>query len=78
MESDKKCIRHCLLFSKKSAADAHKIICETYNENIITIRTCEKWLKRFKNSDFNSNNKERFERPAVEEDELWKNGKKLW
>jgi len=44
MESDKKCIRHCLLFSKKSAADAHKIICETYNENIITIRTCEKWL----------------------------------
>jgi len=33
-------IRHCLLFyfhQKKSAANAHKIICETY-KNVITIR----------------------------------------
>jgi len=32
---------HCLLFyfhQKKSAADAHRIIRETYSENVITIR----------------------------------------
>jgi len=28
-----------ILFSpKKNAADAHRIICETYNENVIVIR----------------------------------------
>jgi len=42
MELDKQI--HCLLFCfypKKSAADAHRIICETYGENVIAIRTCE-------------------------------------
>jgi len=41
-------IRHCLLFyfhQKKSAADAHRIICETYDENIIAIKTCRNWFK---------------------------------
>jgi len=62
------------LFSpkKKSTADAHRIICETYSENVIAIRTCAK------NDDFNISDKERFGRPAVEEDELRKDGKKSW
>jgi len=37
MEPDKEHIRHYLLFcfhQKKSAADAHRIICETYDENV--------------------------------------------
>jgi len=43
MESDKE---YCIIFAfcfrqKKSAADVHKIICETYDENVIAIRTCE-------------------------------------
>jgi len=29
-----------LFLSKKSAADAHRIICETYSKNVIAIRTC--------------------------------------
>jgi len=48
MESDKE---HCLLFvfyQKRSVADAHKIIYETYNENVIVIRTCANWFKWFK------------------------------
>jgi len=51
MESDKKHIHHCLLFcfhQKKSATDAHRIICETYDENIIAIS--ENWFKRFENN----------------------------
>jgi len=42
MEPNKEHIRDYLLFcfhQKKSAADAHRIICEMYGENIIAIRT---------------------------------------
>jgi len=38
MEPDKEHIRHCLLFcfyQKKNAADAHRNIYETYDENIV-------------------------------------------
>jgi len=38
MEQNKEHIRYCLLFcfhQKKSAADAHKIICEMYGENVL-------------------------------------------
>jgi len=43
MESDKEHIRfYSLLFSlKKSVADAHRFICETYGENVIVIRIYE-------------------------------------
>jgi len=37
MEPDKEHIRHCLLFcfyQKKSADDVHRIIRETYDENV--------------------------------------------
>jgi len=45
MESDKEHICHCFLFcfhQKKNAAkdNAHKIICETYDENVIAVKTC--------------------------------------
>jgi len=42
MESDKEYICHSLLFCfyrKKNDADAHRIICETYDENVIAIRS---------------------------------------
>jgi len=39
IELDKEHI--CLLFyQKKSAADAYRTIYETYDENVITVRTC--------------------------------------
>jgi len=44
-------IRHCLLFclhQKKSAADAHRFIYETYSENVVAIRTCANCLNDFK------------------------------
>jgi len=59
MKLDKEHICHCLLFyfQKKSVADAHRIICETYSENVIAIRTCANW---FINNDFDINDKGRF------------------
>jgi len=41
MELNKEYIRYCLLFcfhQKKNTADAHKIICETYDKNVIVIK----------------------------------------
>jgi len=37
-------------YQKKSTADAHRIIYDTYGENVIVIRICANWFKRFKNS----------------------------
>jgi len=46
-ESDKEHFCHCFLFcfQKNSAVDTHKIICETYGENVIVTRTCANWFK---------------------------------
>jgi len=70
MESNKEHICHCLLFcfhqKKKNATDAHRIICETY-ENVIAIRTCANWFKRFENGNFDISDKEHSGRSA-----LWK------
>jgi len=35
----------------------HKIICEMYGENVIAIKTCANWFKKFKNNDFDINDK---------------------
>jgi len=43
MESDIEHICHYFLFcfhQKKNADDAHKIICETYDENVLAVKTC--------------------------------------
>jgi len=66
-EPDKKYIRLYVLscfHQKKSSAGAHRIICETYSENV---RTCANWFKWFENDDFDINDKECFGRL-----QLWK------
>ena len=59
---------------KKTTADAHKIICEIYGENVMAIRTCTNWFKCFKNGDFNISERGHKNcsgcRAIVEEDEL--------
>jgi len=55
---------------KKSTADAHGIICETYGENVIAIRTNYANLNDLKTV-ISISDKERSERPAVvEQDKL--------
>jgi len=65
---------------KKSAADARRIICETYSENVIALEQMRISLNYFvKNGDFDINNRKYSGRlAAMKEDELRKNGKKSW
>ena len=37
---------------KKSAAEAHRMLLNTYCEAVISERTCREWFQRFKNGDF--------------------------
>ncbi|KAG5324173.1 MOS1T transposase, partial [Pseudoatta argentina] len=37
---------------KKSAAEAHRILVQTYDDNALSHTTCRDWFRRFKNNDF--------------------------
>ena len=37
----------------KSAAEAHRILVETYGDNALSDTTCRDWFRRFKNNDLN-------------------------
>ncbi|GFW38397.1 uncharacterized protein TNCV_1332501 [Trichonephila clavipes] len=37
---------------KKSAAEDHRLLSNTYGEAVISERTCREWFQRFKNRDF--------------------------
>ncbi|GFT00526.1 solute carrier family 23 member 1 [Trichonephila clavipes] len=48
-------LREILIFCfnmKKSAAEAHRMLSNTYGEAAISKRTCREWFQRFKNGDF--------------------------
>ncbi|KAG5318572.1 MOS1T transposase, partial [Pseudoatta argentina] len=44
---------------KKSAAEAHRILVQTYDDNALSDTTCRDWFRRFKNNDFELEDKER-------------------
>ncbi|KAG5316616.1 MOS1T transposase, partial [Pseudoatta argentina] len=44
---------------KKSAAEAHSILVQTYGDNALSDTTCRDWFRRFKNNDFELEDKER-------------------
>ncbi|GFY00466.1 hypothetical protein TNCV_1665051 [Trichonephila clavipes] len=44
------CIVNCP--GQKSAAEAHRMLLNTYGEAAISERTCREWFQRFKNGDF--------------------------
>ncbi|KMQ88586.1 mariner mos1 transposase [Lasius niger] len=74
MEIDKMHIRHCMLHYfhwRKTAAEATRIICETYGEGVLAENSCRNWFQRFKSGDFNMNDKPRSGRPQeVQDDDL--------
>ena len=54
-EPNSRHLREILIFCfnmKKSAAEAHQILSNTYGEATISERTCCEWFQRFKNGDF--------------------------
>ena len=58
-----------LLYFKKSAAEAHRILVETYSDHTLSETTCRDWFRSFKNNDFYVENKEHSAAPKKFEDE---------
>jgi histone-lysine N-methyltransferase SETMAR len=64
-------LREALLFcfhSKKSAAESHRMVVETYANHAPSIKTCEFWFRRFKEGNFFTEDEERSGRPKIFED----------
>ena len=64
-EPTKQHLRRILLhyfIKKKSAAEAHRILVETYGDHALSETTCRDWFRRFKNNDFDVEDKERTEK----------------
>ncbi|KAG5309747.1 MOS1T transposase, partial [Pseudoatta argentina] len=53
---------------KKSAAEAHRILVQTYGDNALSETTCRDWFRRFKNNDVELEDKERFGAPKKFQD----------
>ncbi|GFS90270.1 mariner Mos1 transposase [Trichonephila clavipes] len=54
-EPNSRHLREVLIFCfnmKKSAAEAHRMLSNTYGEAAISERTCREWFQRFKKGDF--------------------------
>ncbi|GFT49523.1 mariner Mos1 transposase [Trichonephila clavipes] len=54
-EPNSRHLREVLIFCfnmTKSAAEAHRMLSNTYGEATIRERTCREWFQRFKNGDF--------------------------
>ena len=43
---------------KKSTAEAHRILIETYGNHALSEKTCRDWFRCFKDDDFDGDNKE--------------------
>lgn len=75
MPIDKVHIRHCMLYeynlqkNEKNATQAAKSIQSVYGVNALDVRTCQRWFDRFKNGDFDLNDKERTGRPVEANDD---------
>jgi len=37
---------------KKSVAEAHRLLVETYNDAVLSERSCREWFQKFKNGEF--------------------------
>ncbi|KAG5326409.1 MOS1T transposase, partial [Pseudoatta argentina] len=53
---------------KKSAAEAYRILVKTYGDNALSDTTCRDWFRRFKNNDFELEDKERSGAPKKFQD----------
>ncbi|KYM99711.1 Pleiotropic regulator 1 [Cyphomyrmex costatus] len=65
-------LREVLLFCfnlKKSAAESHRLLVEAYGEHALSETTCRDWFRKFKNNDFDVNDKKRSGQPKKFEDE---------
>ena len=70
-QPNKRHLRELLIYFfnlKKSAAEAHRLLVETYSEAALSERSCREWFQKFKNGEFYIEDKERNGWPEVYED----------
>ena len=70
-EPNKLHLREILIYFfnlKKSAAEAHRLLEETYGEAALSERSCRELFQKFKNGEFDIEDKECSRRPKVYED----------
>ena len=70
-ETNKRDLRELSIYLfnlKKSAAEAHRLLVERYDEAALSERSCREWFQKFKNGEFDTEDKERSGRPKVYED----------
>jgi len=53
---------------KKSAAEAHRLLVEAHSDATLSERNCREWFQKFKNGEFDVEDKERSGRPKVYKD----------
>ena len=67
-EPNKRHLRELLIYFfnlKKSTAEAHRLLIEAYGEAALSERSCREWFQKFKNGEFDIEDKERSGRPKV-------------
>ena len=70
-EPNKRHLRELFIYFfdlKKSAAEAHPLLVETYVEATLSERSYREWFQKFKNGEFDIEDKERSGRPKVYKD----------
>ncbi|EGI67224.1 Mariner Mos1 transposase [Acromyrmex echinatior] len=68
-EPNKRHLRKLLIyfFNLKKFAAEHRLLVEAYGEAALTERSCREWFQKFKNGEFDVEDKERSGRPKVYE-----------
>ena len=72
MTDQKFVIRSCMLYEFRrgnKATDAAKNICGAFGDQAVSVRVCQQWFSRFKNGDFDLNDKEHTGRPRETEND---------
>ena len=70
-ETNKRHLRELLIYFfnlKKSAVETHRLLVEAYGEAALSERNCRAWFQKFKNGEFDVEDKERSGRANVYED----------
>jgi len=70
-ELNKHHLRELLIYFfnlKKSPAEAHRLLVEAYGDAALSEKRCREWFQKFKNGEFDVENKDRSGRPKVYED----------
>ena len=71
LESNKRHFQELLIYFfnlKKSTAEVHRLLVETYGEAALSERSCRERFQKFKDREFDIEDKERSGRPKVYED----------